>query len=150
MSLEKNVGTTRSILVFVFLTAGANFRTCFSNNSVDVAWILLQPISLPYPNQTMLRGPTRKLTTWLLYQHCTGGRVPYTFFNDCRSSKDVVDDNVETFTFSKNRMIFMSIISKEINREVNKSNLLGGHLIIFCPKLQNIINWVGRPECLRP
>ena len=79
-------------MVFVFLTVSANFRPCFSNNNVHVAWTLLQPISLPYPHQAMLRGPTRKLTTWLLSTLCRGKRGqiqllpsnrPNTFFNDC-------------------------------------------------------------------
>ena len=61
-----------SILVVVFLTASANFRQRFWNNNVHVAWTL-QPISLPYPHQTMLRGPTRKLTTWLLSTLYGGG-----------------------------------------------------------------------------
>ena len=39
---------------------------CFSDNNVHEAWTLLQPMSIPYPPQTMLRGPTRKMTTWLL------------------------------------------------------------------------------------
>ena len=39
----------RCIFVFVFLKASANFRPCFSNNNVHVAWTLLQPISLPNP-----------------------------------------------------------------------------------------------------
>ena len=88
----KNSWDARSFLVFVFHTAIANFRPCFSNNNVHVAWTLLQPISLPYLHQTMLRGTTRKLTSWLLstlYRE-RGGKIqllssnrPNTFFNDC-------------------------------------------------------------------
>ena len=92
--IEKNSWDARSILVFVFLTTGANFRLCLSNNNVHVAWTLLQPISLPYPHQTMLRGPTRKMTMWLLstLYRGRGGQIqllplnyPNTFFNDCLS-----------------------------------------------------------------
>ena len=74
--IEKISWDARSILVFVFLRVSANFRPCFSNNNVHVAWTLLQPISLPYPHQAMLRGPTRKLTTWLLSTLCRGKRGP--------------------------------------------------------------------------
>ena len=92
--IEKNCWDARCILVFVFLTAGANFRPCFSNNNVHVLWILLQPISLPYP-QTMLRGPTRKLATRLLSTLYSWERGPnsitaiksfqhFSFFNYCR------------------------------------------------------------------
>ena len=51
----------------------------FSNNNVHVAWTLLQPISLPYPHQTMVRGPTRKMTTWLLSTLYRGRGVKFKY-----------------------------------------------------------------------
>ena len=92
--IEKISWDAWSILVVVFLTASSNFRLHFWNNNVHVAWTLLQPISLPYPHQTMLREPTRKLTTWLLstLYRGRGGQIkvlplnhPNSFFNDCTS-----------------------------------------------------------------
>ena len=51
---KKNSCDARSILVLSFPTAIVIFRPYFSN------------ISLPYPHQTMLWGPTRRLTIWLI------------------------------------------------------------------------------------
>ena len=62
------------MLVFVFLTAGTNFRLCFSNNNVHVAWILLQPISLLYPSKKKKKCWEDQQRSWQhdSYQHCTG------------------------------------------------------------------------------
>ena len=55
--VEKISWDARSILIVVFLTASANFRPHFQSLNPSLTQ------SLPYPHQTMLRGPTRKLTT---------------------------------------------------------------------------------------
>ena len=67
-----------------------SFRQCFLNN--NVTWTL-QPISFPYPHKTVLRDPTRRLTTWLLstFYRGRGDQIqclllncPNTFYSGCR------------------------------------------------------------------
>ena len=84
--IEKLFWDAWPILDFVLHTFSTNFRQHFSNSIAHVAWFLLQPISLPFPHQTVLRALQNGSWQHDTYQHCREEGVKGIKFKNCLSN----------------------------------------------------------------